>query len=64
MNESKQMQFNENQINGLKAGLSQVAQGCLTLIKVLTMSQIPETEKYPHGRDGDREDLAKPKKED
>ena len=48
---SKSMQFSENQINGLKAGLGQIAQGCVTLIKVLSMSQVPETDKYPKGRE-------------
>ena len=48
MKETKPVQLNENQINGLKAGLNEIAQGCVTLIKVLTMSQIPEKDKYPN----------------
>ena len=50
MNHSKQMQFTENQIDGIKAGISDIMQGCMTLNKVLTMMQIPEESKYPNGR--------------
>jgi hypothetical protein len=55
MNSPKPIKFTENQINGLKAGLNQIAQGCLTLIKVLSMSQIPHTDKFPGGRNSDSE---------
>ena len=52
---NKPMQFSKNQINGLKAGLGQIAQGCVTLIKVLSMSQVPERDKYPKGREPDKD---------
>ena len=55
---SKSMQFSENQINGLKAGLGQIAQGCVTLIKVLSMSQVPERDKYPKGRKPDKDEAT------
>jgi hypothetical protein len=37
-------------INGLKAGIQDVMQGLMTLNKVLTMIQVPESAKWPDGR--------------
>lgn len=51
MNNFRQMQFTENQINGLKAGLSDIIQGCITLNKTLTMIRIPESAKFPEGKE-------------
>ncbi len=55
MNSPKPIQFTDNQINGLKAGLNQIAQGCVTLIKVLSMSQIPHADKFPDDCNSDSE---------
>ena len=41
---------NQNQLDGIKAGIAEIMQGCMTLNKVLTMIQIPESSKYPEGR--------------
>jgi len=38
-------QFNDDEINALKAGLNEIAQGCLNLIRALAVSQIPESDK-------------------
>ena len=50
MNNAKPIQFTENQISGLKAGINDIMQGLLTLNKVLAMNQIPESAKYANGR--------------
>jgi hypothetical protein len=42
--------LSNEQINGLKAGIQDVMQGLMTLNKVLTMIQLPESAKYPEGR--------------
>jgi hypothetical protein len=49
--EAINIQLTGSQITGLKTGLNEIAQGCITLIKVLSMIQIPEKDKYPKGRD-------------
>lgn len=46
--------LSEAQIAGIKAGLASIAQGCVTLIKVLSMAEIPEDDKYPEGRPDER----------
>jgi hypothetical protein len=45
---------NQNQLNGIRAGLAEIMQGCMTLNRVLTMIQIPESDKYPEGRPEDQ----------
>lgn len=42
--------LSNEQINGLKAGIQDIMQGLLTVNKVLTMVQVPESAKYPDGR--------------
>jgi len=55
MNSPKPIQFTDNQINGLKASLNQIAQGCVTLIKVLSLSQIPHSDKFPGDNNSESE---------
>jgi hypothetical protein len=42
--------LSNEQISGLKAGIQDVMQGLLTMNKVLTMIQAPESAKFPEGR--------------
>jgi hypothetical protein len=54
LKEERKMNLNQNlsnsKIEGLKAGISDIMQGLVTLNKVLTMIQVPESAKYPDGR--------------
>ena len=48
--EGQLVHVNQTQLDGIKAGIAEIMQGCMTLNKVLTMIQIPESSKYPEGR--------------
>ena len=41
------MKLTENQITGIRAGLADIAQGCITINKTLAMAGIPESAKRP-----------------
>jgi len=50
MSNKDKLVLSDEMLAGIKAGLNDIMQGCMTINKVITMYQIPESQKWPDGR--------------
>ena len=50
MSNKDKLVLSDEMLAGIKAGLNDIMQGCMTINKVITMYGIPESHKYPGGR--------------